>query len=64
MFGIFFLPRKLQVSGAIDLASKGQGASDGSTVKIKGEVDDSFQEETKIRCLCVSSLETEPMIKV
>ncbi|KAL4359437.1 hypothetical protein AHAS_Ahas08G0077300 [Arachis hypogaea] len=56
--------RKLQVSGAIDLASKGQGSSpDVSNVKIKGEVDEVFQEDTKIRCLCGSSLETDPLIK-
>ncbi|KAJ7980970.1 E3 SUMO-protein ligase SIZ1-like [Quillaja saponaria] len=55
--------RKMQISGATDLASKGQGVSDSSTVKIKGEIDDSFQSDTKIRCLCGSLLETEPMIK-
>ncbi|KAI4322237.1 hypothetical protein L6164_021948 [Bauhinia variegata] len=55
--------RKMQISGATDLASKGQGASDSSNVKIKGEIDDSFQSDMKIRCLCGSSLETEPLIK-
>ncbi|OWM84169.1 hypothetical protein CDL15_Pgr028161 [Punica granatum] len=35
--------RKMQVSGATDLASKGQGASDSSNVKIKGEYDDPFR---------------------
>ncbi|KAL2332057.1 hypothetical protein Fmac_019638 [Flemingia macrophylla] len=55
--------RKLQVSGAIDLASKGQGASDSSNVKIKGEIDDSFQSDTNIRCLCGSLLDTEPFVK-
>ncbi|KAK7272125.1 hypothetical protein RJT34_28537 [Clitoria ternatea] len=54
--------RKLQVSGAIDLASKGQGASDSSNLK-KKETDDSLQLDTKIRCLCGSSLETESLIK-
>ncbi|KAE9585740.1 hypothetical protein Lal_00010058 [Lupinus albus] len=55
--------RKLQGSGATDLASKGQGASDSSNVNVKAEMDDSFQSDTKIRCLCGSSLESEPLIK-
>ncbi|KAH7542594.1 E3 SUMO-protein ligase SIZ1 [Ziziphus jujuba] len=55
--------RKMQVSGATDLASKGQCVSDSSNVKIKGEIDDSFLPDTKIRCLCGNSLETESMIK-
>ncbi|XP_073222535.1 E3 SUMO-protein ligase SIZ1-like isoform X2 [Cicer arietinum] len=56
--------RKLQVSGSTDLASKGQGGSDSSNVKIKGEIDDSFQSDTMVRCLCGSSLETDLLIKV
>ncbi|CAJ1956004.1 unnamed protein product [Sphenostylis stenocarpa] len=55
--------RKLQVSGAIDPSSKGQGASDSSNVKIKGEIEDSFQSDTKIRCLCGNVLDTEPLVK-
>ncbi|MED6184323.1 SUMO ligase siz1 [Stylosanthes scabra] len=57
--------RKLQVSGAIDLASKGQGASPDASnnVKIKDEVEEAFQEVPKIQCLCGSSLETDPLIK-
>ncbi|KAK2370786.1 E3 SUMO-protein ligase SIZ1 [Trifolium repens] len=55
--------RKLQVSGATDTASKGHGASDSSNVKIKGEVADSSQSDTKVRCLCGSSLETDLLIK-
>ncbi|XP_019453985.1 PREDICTED: E3 SUMO-protein ligase SIZ1-like isoform X2 [Lupinus angustifolius] len=57
--------RKMQIAGgATDLASKDQGASDtSSTVKIKGEIEDSFQSDTKIRCLCGSTLETEPLVK-
>lgn len=54
----------MQVSGATDLASKGQCVSDSSNVKIKGEIDDPFLSDTKVRCLCGSSLETESMIKV
>uniref|UniRef100_A0A2P2KGJ4 E3 SUMO-protein ligase SIZ1 n=1 Tax=Rhizophora mucronata TaxID=61149 RepID=A0A2P2KGJ4_RHIMU len=56
--------RKMQVSGATDLASKGQSVLDSSNVKIKGEVDESFHSHINIRCLCGSSLETESMIKV
>ncbi|XP_027912088.1 E3 SUMO-protein ligase SIZ1 [Vigna unguiculata] len=55
--------RKMQISGATDLASKGQGASDSSSIKVKGEIDDSFQPDTKIRCLCGSRLETEDLVK-
>ncbi|XP_020214110.1 E3 SUMO-protein ligase SIZ1 isoform X1 [Cajanus cajan] len=63
--------RKMQISGATDLASKGQGASDSSSVKVKGEFDvkvkgefdDSFQPDAKIRCLCGSRLETEDLVK-
>ncbi|KAG2673796.1 hypothetical protein I3760_13G106500 [Carya illinoinensis] len=55
--------RKMQVSGATDLASNGQGVSDSSNVKVKGELDDQFQLDTKIRCLCGNSLESESMIK-
>ncbi|KAK4286473.1 hypothetical protein QN277_003025 [Acacia crassicarpa] len=53
--------RKMQISGATELATKGM--SDSSNVKIKGEVEDSLQSVTKIRCLCGSSLETEALIK-
>ncbi|KAK7404685.1 hypothetical protein VNO78_05641 [Psophocarpus tetragonolobus] len=55
--------RKMQISGATDLASKGQGASDSSSVKVKGEFDDSSQPAAKIRCLCGSRLETEDLVK-
>lgn len=54
----------MQISGATELASKGQGLSDSSNVKIKGEIDDSLQSSAKIRCLCGSSLETDDLIKV
>ena len=56
-------PRKMQVSGATELASKGQGASDSSNVRPKEEIEDSYQMD-KIRCLCGSSLQTDSMIKV
>lgn len=55
----------MQVSGAPDLASKGQGVSDSSNVKVKGEIDEQhFQSDTKVRCLCGSSLESESMLQV
>lgn len=54
----------MQISGATDLASKGQGASDSSSVKVKSEFDDAFQRDVKIRCLCGSRLETENLVKV
>uniref|UniRef100_M4ES26 Zinc finger PHD-type domain-containing protein n=1 Tax=Brassica campestris TaxID=3711 RepID=M4ES26_BRACM len=55
--------RKMQVSGASDLASKGQVSSDTSTLRVKGEPEDSFRQEVKVRCVCGSSLETDSMIQ-
>ncbi|KAL0887263.1 hypothetical protein Bca101_011246 [Brassica carinata] len=55
--------RKMQVSGASDLASKGQVSSDTSNMKVKGEPEDSFRAEVKVRCVCGSSLETDSMIQ-
>ncbi|KAL9272730.1 E3 SUMO-protein ligase SIZ1-like protein [Drosera capensis] len=55
--------RKMQVSGASNLATKPQATSDSSTLKPKEEVDDTYQLEMKMRCLCGSSLLTESMIK-
>ncbi|KAG6432827.1 hypothetical protein SASPL_104414 [Salvia splendens] len=49
--------RKMQISGAPDLASKSQGLSDGAKVKLKDHMD-------MTRCLCGSSLPTDSMIKV
>ncbi|KAK4493523.1 hypothetical protein RD792_018157 [Penstemon davidsonii] len=54
--------RKMQVSGAAESASKSQGVSDSTAVKLKEETEDSYQVE-KIRCLCGSSLPTDSMIK-
>ncbi|XP_039163772.1 E3 SUMO-protein ligase SIZ1 [Eucalyptus grandis] len=54
--------RKMQVSGATDLASNGQGASDCSNVKVKGESIDPYRSDAKVRCPCGSSLEIEAMI--
>ncbi|AED97327.1 unnamed protein product [Arabidopsis thaliana] len=55
--------RKMQVSGASDLASKGQVSSDTSNLKVKGEPEDPFQPEIKVRCVCGNSLETDSMIQ-
>ncbi|XP_057454400.1 E3 SUMO-protein ligase SIZ1-like isoform X2 [Lotus japonicus] len=57
---------KMKGQGTSDCSNvkiKGQGASDCSNVKIKDEIDDSYQPDTKIRCLCGSSLESETLIK-
>lgn len=54
--------RKMQVSGSAELASKSQAVSDSTNVKLKEEAEDSYQME-KIRCLCVSTLPTDSMIK-
>ncbi|XP_057781763.1 E3 SUMO-protein ligase SIZ1-like isoform X2 [Salvia miltiorrhiza] len=54
--------RKMQISGAPDLASKSQGLSDGTKVKPKEEIVDSNHRDT-IRCLCGNSLPTDSMIK-
>lgn len=53
----------MQVSGATDLASKGQALSDSSNARLKEEVEDSYQMD-KIRCPCGSSLQADSMIKV
>ncbi|KAJ4910979.1 E3 SUMO-protein ligase SIZ1 [Raphanus sativus] len=55
--------RKIKVSGASDLASKGQVSSDTSNLKVKGEPEASFRPEMKVRCVCGGSLETESMIQ-
>ncbi|KAK8645406.1 hypothetical protein V6N13_119236 [Hibiscus sabdariffa] len=55
--------RKMQVSGATELASKGEGASDSSNNKVKGEIDDPLKSDMKVRCPCGSSLETENIIR-
>ncbi|KAJ8535538.1 hypothetical protein K7X08_023258 [Anisodus acutangulus] len=53
--------RKMQVSGATDLASKSQIVSDSSNVKSKEEIEDTYQ--MKIRCPCGSSFQAETMIQ-
>ncbi|RVW38766.1 E3 SUMO-protein ligase SIZ1 [Vitis vinifera] len=59
---IVCVPRKMQVSGATDLASKGQVLSDSSNVKFKEELEDSYN-DMKIRCPCGSALPNETMLK-
>ncbi|KAL2239464.1 UNVERIFIED_CONTAM: E3 SUMO-protein ligase SIZ1, partial [Sesamum indicum] len=54
--------RKMQVSGAADLASKSQVVSDSTNIKCKEEAEDCYQME-KIRCVCGSTLPTDSMIK-
>ncbi|XP_031112642.1 E3 SUMO-protein ligase SIZ1-like isoform X3 [Ipomoea triloba] len=54
--------RKMQVSGAPDLASKLQGFSDSSSAKIKDEIEDPYRMD-KIQCPCGSTLQTDSMIK-
>ncbi|XP_047970239.1 E3 SUMO-protein ligase SIZ1-like isoform X1 [Salvia hispanica] len=54
--------RKMQISGAPDLASKSKGISDGTKVKPKEEIVDSHHMD-KIRCICGSTLPTDSMIK-
>ncbi|KAL6563621.1 SUMO ligase siz1 [Orobanche gracilis] len=54
--------RKMQVSGAANLASKSQGLLDSVNVKSKDAVVDSYQVDT-IRCLCGSPQPTDSMIK-
>ncbi|KAG1339129.1 E3 SUMO-protein ligase SIZ1 [Cocos nucifera] len=56
--------RKMQVHGTTDLASKSHSASDFNHVKLKEEMDVSYQLDMKVRCLCASALITESrMIK-
>ncbi|VFQ96612.1 unnamed protein product [Cuscuta campestris] len=54
--------RKMQVSGAPDLASKSQGFSNSSSIKLKDEIQDSYKMD-KIQCPCGSTLQMESMIK-
>ncbi|KAI3919698.1 hypothetical protein MKW92_032269 [Papaver armeniacum] len=55
--------RKMQTSGATDLASKGQSDSSFDTAKFKDEVVDSRKIDIKVQCPCGSSLQTESMIQ-
>lgn len=55
--------RKMQGSGANDLASKNQCISDVKTANLPEEPDDSCHLDMKIRCFCGGSLITESMIQ-
>ncbi|CAA2998183.1 E3 SUMO- ligase SIZ1 isoform X1 [Olea europaea subsp. europaea] len=54
--------RKMQISGATDLASKSDSSNVKLNVKLKEETEEPHQMD-KIRCLCGSTLPTGPMIK-
>ncbi|CAD5166671.1 E3 SUMO-protein ligase SIZ1 [Musa acuminata AAA Group] len=54
--------RKMQVSGATDLASKSTSTTDFNQVKPKEEIDD-YCLEMKVRCLCGSSLTSDSIIQ-
>lgn len=57
--------RKLQIPGATELASKGQGVSDviiNNNKTFKEEVEDTYKME-KVRCPCGTSLQADSMIK-
>ena len=63
---LFSVTRKMQNSGATDLASKGRGGVlDGtiSATKLKEEIEDVHPME-KVRCPCGNSLQADSMIKV
>uniref|UniRef100_A0A7N0URX0 E3 SUMO-protein ligase SIZ1 n=1 Tax=Kalanchoe fedtschenkoi TaxID=63787 RepID=A0A7N0URX0_KALFE len=55
--------RKMQASGATDLAFKDHILSENSSLRAKEETDDLHQPESRVRCLCGSSLSTGSMIK-
>ncbi|KAI3511753.1 hypothetical protein L1887_18910 [Cichorium endivia] len=56
--------RKMQDSGATDLASKGRGVLDGTnSTKPKNEEIEDVHHVEKVRCPCGSSLQADSMIK-
>ncbi|KAJ4845155.1 SUMO ligase siz1 [Turnera subulata] len=55
--------RKMQISGATDLASKGQVVSDSSNTKVNGEIDDPFHSGIRVRCPCGSSLNKDSIVQ-
>ncbi|CAH1441599.1 unnamed protein product [Lactuca virosa] len=56
--------RKMQDSGATDLASKGRAVLDATnSTKPKEEIEDVLQNMEKVRCPCGSSLQADSMIK-
>ncbi|CAM8898029.1 unnamed protein product [Rhodiola kirilowii] len=54
---------KMQAMGATDLAYKDHILSENSSLRAKEEMDDQYQSESRVRCLCGSSLSTGSLIK-
>ncbi|KAK3137628.1 hypothetical protein QOZ80_5BG0454860 [Eleusine coracana subsp. coracana] len=55
--------RKMQVQSAPDLASRSHSGSDFSHFRPKEEANDFYHTETKVRCLCNSTMLNDNMIK-
>nr|CAD1839811.1 unnamed protein product [Ananas comosus var. bracteatus] len=55
--------RKMQVPGATDLASKSHSSSDFNPLRPKDEIDDSYQLNGKVRCLCGGTIMTESVLQ-
>jgi hypothetical protein len=55
--------RKMQVQCAPDLASRSHSGSDFSHFRPKEEATDYYHVETKVRCLCSSTMLNDNMIK-
>ncbi|KAL6619720.1 hypothetical protein ACP70R_034859 [Stipagrostis hirtigluma subsp. patula] len=55
--------RKMQVQCAPDLASRSHSGSDFSHFRPKEEANDFYHAETKVRCLCGSTMLNDSMIK-
>ncbi|KAL6864720.1 hypothetical protein ACP4OV_015871 [Aristida adscensionis] len=55
--------RKMQVQCAPDLASRSHSGSDFTHFRPKEEATDFFHSETKVRCLCSSTMLNDTMIK-
>ncbi|KQK07854.1 E3 SUMO-protein ligase SIZ1 isoform X2 [Brachypodium distachyon] len=55
--------RKMQIQCAPDLATRSHSGSDFNHLRPKEEVNDSSQPETKVRCLCGSTLLNDNMIQ-
>lgn len=54
----------MQVPGATDLASKSHSSSDFNPLRPKDEIDDSYQLNGKVRCLCGGTIMTESVLQV
>nr|CAD1839803.1 unnamed protein product [Ananas comosus var. bracteatus] len=53
----------MQVPGATDLASKSHSSSDFNPLRPKDEIDDSYQLNGKVRCLCGGTIMTESVLQ-